>query len=182
MPDILREKQTTHAGRIYPFLDNPVDAWHRVLGINLTGSYFCTQAIARRMVARRSRCIVMIASISGHHVWSGRMAYSSSKAGVVELMKACAIDLAAHGINCNAVSPWPIETPQTATLRGPVIREQVIARTPTARDVRADEVADLIGFLASDDAHFVTGDELVIDGGLASAAILYELRKNPQSS
>jgi 3-oxoacyl-[acyl-carrier protein] reductase len=153
-----------------------------VLGINLTGSYFCTQAIARRMVARRSGRIVMIASISGHHVWSGRMAYSSSKAGVVGLMKACAIDLAAHGITCNAVSPLPIETPQTATLRGPVIREQVIARTPMARYGRADEIADVIAFLASDDARFVTGHELVIDGGLTSAAILYELRKNPQSS
>jgi NAD(P)-dependent dehydrogenase (short-subunit alcohol dehydrogenase family) len=161
-------------------LDNPLEAWNRVIAINLTGSYLCTQAAARRMVARRAGRIVMIASISGTHVWSGRVAYSSSKAGVTGLTKACAIDLAPYGITVNAVSPGPIETPQTARLHGEVIRQAVVNATPMARYGKADEIADVIAFLASDDARFVTGHDLVIDGGLTSAAILYDLAKNPQ--
>lgn len=161
-------------------LDNTLEAWNRVLGINLTGSFLCAQAVAKRMVARKSGRIVMIASISGQQVWSGRVAYSSSKAGVVGLMKACAIDLAPHGITVNSVSPGPIATPQTDKLHGEVIRNAVVGATPMARYGRADEVADVIAFLASDDARFVTGHDLVIDGGLTSAAILYDLGKNPQ--
>lgn len=161
-------------------LDNPLAAWDRVLRINLTGSYLLTQAVARHMVAQRAGRIVLIASISGQQVWSGRVAYSSSKAGVVGLMKSCAIDLAPHGITVNAVSPGPIETPQTATLHNEAIRSAVRQATPMARYGRPEEVADVVAFLASDDARFVTGHELVVDGGLTSAAILYDLARNPQ--
>ena len=163
-------------------LDNPFDAWERVLRINLTGSYLVTQAVAQHMAQRRSGRIVMLASISGQQVWSGRVAYSSSKAGVVGLMKSCAIDLAPLGITVNAVSPGPIATPQTAALHNEVVRAAVVAATPMARYGRPEEVADVIAFLASDDARFVTGHELVVDGGLTSAAILYDLARNPQAS
>jgi NAD(P)-dependent dehydrogenase (short-subunit alcohol dehydrogenase family) len=162
-------------------LDNPLDAWERVLRINLTGSYLVTQAVARHMAERRSGRIVMLASISGQQVWSGRVAYSSSKAGVVGLMKSCAIDLAPLGITVNAVSPGPIATPQTAALHNEVVRAAVVAATPMARYGKPEEVADVIAFLASDDARFVTGHELVVDGGLTSAAILYDLARNPQT-
>jgi NAD(P)-dependent dehydrogenase (short-subunit alcohol dehydrogenase family) len=161
-------------------LDNPFDAWQRVLRINLTGSYLVTQAVARHMVAQRYGRIVLMASISGQQVWSGRVAYSSSKAGVVGLMKSCAIDLAPHGITVNAVSPGPIATPQTAALHNEVVRAAVVNATPMARYGAPDEVADVVAFLASDDARFVTGHELVVDGGLTSAAILYDLARNPQ--
>ena len=162
-------------------LDNPVEAWERVLRINLTGSYLVTQAVAQHMAPRRSGRIVMIASISGQQVWSGRVAYSASKAGVVGLMKSCAIDLAPLGITVNAVSPGPIATPQTAALHNEVVRAAVVAATPMARYGQPEEVADVVAFLASDDARFVTGHELVVDGGLTSAAILYDLARNPQT-
>ncbi len=161
-------------------LDNPFDAWQRVLRINLTGSYLATQAVARHMVAQRYGRIVLMASISGQQVWSGRVAYSSSKAGVVGLMKSCAIDLAPHGITVNAVSPGPIATPQTAALHNEVVRAAVVNATPMARYGAPDEVADVVAFLASDEARFVTGHELIVDGGLTSAAILYDLARNPQ--
>lgn len=169
----------SHQGSV---LDNPFDAWERVLRINLTGSYLVTQAVAQHMAQRRSGRIVMLASISGQQVWSGRVAYSSSKAGVVGLMKSCAIDLAPLGITVNAVSPGPIATPQTAALHNEVVRAAVVAATPMARYGRPEEVADVIAFLASDDARWVTGHELVVDGGLTSAAILYDLARNPQAS
>jgi 3-oxoacyl-[acyl-carrier protein] reductase len=161
-------------------LDNPLDAWERVIGINLTGTYLCTQAVARRMADRRYGRIVMLASISGQQVWSGRVAYCSSKGGVLGLAKACAIDLAPFGITVNSVSPGPIETPQTAKLHNQIVRDAVVNATPMARYGRPDEVADAIAFLASDDARFVTGHDLVVDGGLTSAAVLYDLSKNPQ--
>lgn len=161
-------------------LDNPASAWERVIGINLTGSYLCTQAVARRMAERKSGRIVFLASISGQQVWSGRVAYCSSKGGVLALAKSCAIDLAPFGITVNSVSPGPIETPQTATLHNQVIRDAIRAATPMARYGRPEEVADAIAFLLSDDARFVTGHDLVVDGGLTSAAILYDLAKNPQ--
>lgn len=161
-------------------LDNPASAWERVIGINLTGSYLCTQAVAKRMAERKSGRIVFLASISGQQVWSGRVAYCSSKGGVLALAKSCAIDLAPFGITVNSVSPGPIETPQTATLHNQVIRDAIRAATPMARYGRPEEVADAIAFLLSDDARFVTGHDLVVDGGLTSAAILYDLAKNPQ--
>ena len=163
-------------------LDTPIEAWRRVLDINLTGTYLCTQAVARRMVERRQGRIVMLASISGQQVWSGRAAYCASKGAVLALAKSCAIDLAPYGITVNSVSPGPIETAQTATLHGPVIRQAIVQATPMARYGQADEVADAIAFLASDDARFVNGHDLVVDGGLTSAAILYDLKQNPQST
>ena len=167
----------SHQGSI---LDNPASAWERVIAINLTGSYLCTQAVARRMAERQSGRIVFLASISGQQVWSGRVAYCASKGGVLALAKSCAIDLAPFGITVNSVSPGPIETPQTATLHNQVIRDAIRAATPMARYGQPDEVADAIAFLVSDDARFVTGHDLVVDGGLTSAAILYDLAKNPQ--
>lgn len=162
-------------------LDNPLAAWDRVIAINLTGSYLCTQAVARHMVARKSGRIVMLASISGQQVWSGRVAYASSKGGVLALAKSCAIDLAPYGITVNSVSPGPIETPQTAVLHNQVVRDAIVRATPMARYGQPDEVADVIAFLASDEARFVTGHDLVVDGGLTSAAILYDLAANPQA-
>jgi len=172
----------TSAGVSYQgsVIDNPFDAWERVIAINLTGSYLCAQAVAKQMVARKSGRIVFLASISGSQVWSGRVAYCASKGGVLALAKSCAIDLAPFGITVNSVSPGPIETPQTATLHNDVVRNAITAATPMARYGQPDEVADVIAFLASDDARFVTGHDLVVDGGLTSAAILYDLAKNPQ--
>lgn len=172
----------TSAGVTYQgsVLDTPLEAWHRVIAINLTGTYLCAQAVARTMAERRSGRIVMLASISGQQVWSGRAAYCASKGAVVALAKSCAIDLAPFGITVNSVSPGPIETPQTARLHNQVLREAIIDATPMRRYGQPEEVADVIAFLCSSDARFVTGHDLVVDGGLTSAAILYDLASNPQ--
>lgn len=161
-------------------LDNSIEAWNRVIGINLTGSYLCAQAVAPYMVKQGHGRIIFLASISGQQVWSGRVAYCSSKSGVIGLMKSCAIDLAPYGITVNSVSPGPIETPQTTALHGAIIREKIVSNTPMARYGKPEEIADTIAFLASDDARFITGHDLVVDGGLTSAAILYDLSKNPR--
>jgi 3-oxoacyl-[acyl-carrier protein] reductase len=151
--------------------------WNRVLSINLTGTFLCVRAAAPLMIARGRGRIVLVASITGSQVWSGRAAYAASKGGVLGFAKSCAVDLALHGITVNSVSPGPVATPQTAVLHDSAIRNKVKRQTPMGRYAAPDEVADVIGFLCSDAARFVTGHDLRVDGGLTSAAILYDLKR-----
>lgn len=167
----------SHQGSL---MDNSFQAWQRVLDINLTGSYLCAQAASRHMVQAGGGSIVFIASISATHAWSSRVAYCSSKAGVLGLMKASAIDLAPHGIRANSVSPGPVRTPQTDVLHNAMVQNAVNSAVPMARYGLPDEIADVIAFLCSEQARYVTGHDLTVDGGLTAAAILYDVSKNPQ--
>jgi 3-oxoacyl-[acyl-carrier protein] reductase len=166
----------TSAGVSHPGTawETTLEDWTRVLAINLTGSFLCVRAAAPIMMRQGFGHIVMLASISGAQVWSERAAYSASKGGVLALAKSCAVDLAAHGITVNSVSPGPIATPQTESLHSPEIREKVRDRTPMRRYGTPEEVADAIAFLCSEDARFVTGHDLRVDGGLTAAAILFD--------
>jgi 3-oxoacyl-[acyl-carrier protein] reductase len=159
----------THPGTAW---ETSLEDWDRVLRINLTGTFLCAKAAAPILIARGWGRIVMIASITGSHVWSERAAYAASKGGVLALARSCAADLAPHGVTVNSVSPGPIATPQTATLHSQEVRERVIGRTPMGRYGTPEEVADVIAFLCSDDARFVTGHDLRVDGGLTATAIL----------
>ena len=172
----------TSAGVSHPgtACETTLEDWARVLAINLTGSFLCVKAAAPIMIRQGSGRIVMLASISGSQVWSQRAAYSASKGGVLALAKSCAVDLAAHGITVNSVSPGPIATPQTESLHSPEIRAKVRDRSPMHRYGTPEEVADVIAFLCSDDARFVTGHDLRVDGGLTAAAILIDPRSRPQ--
>ena len=111
----------TSAGisRVGSVLDTAPADWAQVLAVNLTGTFNATRAAVRHMAARRAGRVVMLASISGTHVWTARAAYAASKGGVIAFMKSCAVDLAAHGITVNSVSPGPIATPQTAASARP---------------------------------------------------------------
>jgi 3-oxoacyl-[acyl-carrier protein] reductase len=166
----------TSAGVSHPgtAFETTLEDWSRVLAINLTGSFLSVRAAAPIMMGQGFGRIVMLASISGSHVWSERAAYSASKGGVLALAKSCAVDLAAHGITVNSVSPGPITTPQTESLHSPEIREKVRDRTPMRRYGTPEEVADAIAFLCSQDARFVTGHDLRVDGGLTAASILFD--------
>lgn len=167
----------SHQGSL---MDNSAQAWQRVLDINLTGSYLCAQAASRHMVKARAGSIVFIASISATHAWSSRVAYCASKAGVLGLMKASAIDLAPHGVRANAVSPGPVRTPQTDVLHNQMVQSAVNSAVPMARYAVPDEIADAIAFLCTEDARYITGHDMIVDGGLTAAAILYDVSKNPQ--
>jgi NAD(P)-dependent dehydrogenase (short-subunit alcohol dehydrogenase family) len=151
--------------------------WDRVLRVNLTGTFLCVRAAAPLLMSRGWGRVVMLASISGSQAWSDRAAYVASKGGVLGLAKACAVDLAPYGVTVNSVSPGPIATPQTETLHSPDIRARVEDRTPMGRYGTPEEVADVIAFLCSDAARFVTGHDLRVYGGLTSAAILLGGRK-----
>ena len=173
----------TSAGvsRVGNVLDTEPGAFAQVIDVNLTGSFLAVQAVARRMAPRRRGRIVLLGSISGSRAWNDRVAYVASKGGVIALARACAVDLAPYGIAVNSVSPGPVATPQTAGLHGPTIRRAVESAVPMGRYGEPDEIAAAIAWLLSDDARFVTGHDLVVDGALTAASIRYDrARADPE--
>ena len=150
-----------------PAEDMLLDQWQRMLDINLTGIFLSCQAQARAMLPRKRGAIVNIASMSGSIVNRGiqQSHYNTAKAGVVHLTKSLAMEWVDRGIRVNAISPGYTSTPMN--LR-PEVAEQVKrfeAETPMARMARVDEMVGPAVFLASPAASFVTGVDLLVDGG-----------------
>ncbi len=142
--------------------------WDRVVDINLKGSFLVAKHVLAPMLARRAGSIVNIASVEGLEAMTGSPAYNASKGGVVLMTKNLALDYAREGIRVNCVCPGVIDTPLTAGLKQPqlaAIQDQLRKWHAMERFGRPDEVAACVLFLASDDASFVTGSALVVDGG-----------------
>ena len=152
-----------------PFLEHPEAQWHRVLRVNLTGVFLCGQIAARQMVRQGGGGrIITTASINGFRGVENLVGYNAAKAGVIELTKTMAVELARHRIAVNAIAPAQIDTRLVRTLPEEA-KERRMARIPMGRFGDADEVARAALFLASDDATFVTGHELTVDGGYKAA-------------
>jgi NAD(P)-dependent dehydrogenase (short-subunit alcohol dehydrogenase family) len=153
----------------------PADEWARVISVNLTGTYLTAKHVIGQMLRQVPRddglrgAVVTVASIEGLEGTAGGSAYSASKGGVVLLTKNMAIDYAGRGIRVNAVCPGFIETPMTAAIFGPgmeaaladIVHEHKLGR----RMGRPEEIAAAAAYLLSDDASFVTGHALPVDGG-----------------
>jgi NAD(P)-dependent dehydrogenase (short-subunit alcohol dehydrogenase family) len=138
-----------------------------VLDINLNGTVYMCQAVQPYMIQSGGGAIVNFASMLAHYGSKNLLAYAASKGGVVTITKCLAVDWAEFGIRVNAVSPGYIETALSAgATKDPVFRERILSRTPQRRFGTPDEVAAVIDFLCSDDASFITGVVLPIDGGL----------------
>ncbi len=148
------------------------EEWDRVIDINLTGTFLVSKAVlAQSMVERKRGSIVHLASIEG--LWGGDLmsAYNASKGGVVLLTKQMAIDYGRLGIRVNCLCPGFIETPMTEMLRVDgmeTYRDRIAAQHMLGRWGRPEEVAAAAAFLASDDASFVTGHALAVDGGFTA--------------
>ena len=156
---------------IYPFksfVEMEEEDWDKVMNVNLKGVFYCTKAVVNKMIEQKSGVIINIASIAGHEVgFRGLTHYSATKAGVVGFTKALALELAPHGIRVVAVAPGPIETPGTSALDEEMY-EQMKKMIPLGRWGKAEEIAKLVAFLASEDAGFITGTCVVADGGFSA--------------
>jgi len=139
--------------------------WDDVLDINLKGAFLCTKAVAKVMIKQRSGKIINIASVSGVMGNAGQANYSASKAGLIGLTKSTARELASRGITCNAVAPGFIQSKMTEVLPEK-LKEEYINSIPLKRFGTPEDVANVVGFLASPDSDYVTGQVIHIDGGL----------------
>jgi 3-oxoacyl-[acyl-carrier protein] reductase len=139
--------------------------WDVVLETNLRGPFNTSRAVARRMLRRRSGVIVNLTSVVGLHGNPGQANYASSKAGIIGLTKALARELGSRGVRVNAVAPGYIRTELTEVLPEQA-REAILTNTPLGRLGEPEDVAGAVRFLCSDEARFVTGEVLLVDGGL----------------
>ncbi|MEE8218523.1 MAG: 3-oxoacyl-[acyl-carrier-protein] reductase [Vicinamibacteria bacterium] len=138
--------------------------WQAVLATNLTGVFLCTQAVLRPMIKQRSGRIVNVTSVVGLMGNAGQANYAASKAGVVGFTKSVAREVASRGITVNAVAPGFIETDMTATMTDKA-KEAVTAAIPIGRVGRPEDISGAVTYLVSDDAAYITGQVLGVDGG-----------------
>ncbi len=146
-----------------------VDEWSRVIAVNLTGTYLTCKHALRHMLEQRSGSIVTVASVEGIEGTEGGSAYNASKGGVVLLTKNMAIDYGRMGVRVNCVAPGFIDTPMFRSVMGSEgmaqYRDEYREHHKLGRFGKPEEIAAAVAFLASDEASFITGHTLVVDGG-----------------
>jgi NAD(P)-dependent dehydrogenase (short-subunit alcohol dehydrogenase family) len=166
-----------------PILDVSYEDWQRVLAVNLTGPFLCTQAAAPLMRDSGGGAVVNITSISGLRASTLRTAYGTSKAGLAHLTKQQAAELASLGIRVNAVAPGPVDTAMAKAVHTPEIRADYHDHMPLNRYGLEEELAEVIYFLCSDHSSYITGQELAVDGGFEATGIgLPTLRAEKRNS
>jgi 3-oxoacyl-[acyl-carrier protein] reductase len=139
--------------------------WDLVLGINLKGAFNCSKAVVRGMMKQRAGRIVNISSVSGLAGQAGQTNYSASKAGLIGFTKALAREVGSRGITVNAVAPGFVPTDLTSDILAKM-KDEAIKMTPLGRLASVEDIAYAVGFLVSDEASFITGQVLSVDGGM----------------
>ena len=153
----------TRDGLLMKMSEEDFDA---VLNTNLKGAFNCMQHVARQMIRQKGGRIINISSVSGVMGNAGQANYSASKAGVIGLTKAAAREMASRGITVNAVAPGFINTEMTEVLSDSV-KEAAVAQIPMKTFGETTDIAEAVAFLASDEARYITGQVLCVDGGMA---------------
>jgi 3-oxoacyl-[acyl-carrier protein] reductase len=139
--------------------------WDKTLAVNLNGAFYCSRAAGKIMMKARSGRIINVSSVVGEMGNAGQVPYVSSKAGLIGMTKAIAKELASRNVTVNAITPGFIETDMTGSL-GENMRETMLAGIPLGRIGKPEEVANLVAFLAADEASYITGQVIGINGGL----------------
>jgi 3-oxoacyl-[acyl-carrier protein] reductase len=142
--------------------------WDAVLNTNLTSAYLCTQQVMSSMLKQRWGRIVNVTSVFGQMGQAGQANYAASKAGLIGLTKAIAREVGSRNITCNAVAPGFIETAMTSAL-GEDFKEMAVKNIPLGRVGAPEDVANAVAFLASDEASYITGHVLSVNGGMLMA-------------
>lgn len=154
-----------------PAMEVTHEDWSRVMAVNLTGPFICTQNAALLMSETGGGAVVNITSISGFRASTLRVAYGTSKAGLAHLTKQFAAELASHNIRVNAVAPGPVDTAMAKAVHTPEIRADYHDAIPLGRYGLETELAEAIFFLCSERASYITGQILAVDGGFESTGI-----------
>ncbi|MFJ2690996.1 SDR family NAD(P)-dependent oxidoreductase [Pseudomonas sp. NPDC087336] len=153
-------------GSVDAFVDTPDEHWQRVIGVNLTGTFLCSREAVRLMQKHGSRGAIINISSTAAMTGEGPSHYCAAKAGVMGLTRSMARELAASGIRVNTLVPGPTNTPMMADIPEDWMQSMLKA-IPLGRMGEADEIARAAVFLASDDASFITGQNLAVNGGMA---------------
>ncbi|MEO9228435.1 MAG: SDR family NAD(P)-dependent oxidoreductase [Devosia sp.] len=154
-------------GSLHPCGEYDMAEWQRIIAVNLTGVFYCMRFQVQQMQRRGGGAIVNLSSIMGRNAMAGTVAYAASKHGVEGATKAAALDYAARGIRVNAVAPGYVDTPLIGG-RKPGTHERIVAMHPVGRIAQPSEIAELIAFLLSPQAAFITGSIHLIDGGYSA--------------
>ncbi|MEL7469433.1 MAG: SDR family oxidoreductase [Pseudomonadota bacterium] len=154
-----------------PILETTPDEWQRVIDVNLTGPFLCAQAAVPLMTETGGGAIVNIASISGMRASTLRVAYGTSKAGLMHLTKQMAAEFAGLGIRANCVAPGPVDTAMAKQVHTNAIRADYHDAIPLGRYGLEEELAEAIHFLCSDRASYISGQTLGVDGGFEATGI-----------
>ena len=154
-----------------PVTETSFGTWNKIMATNLNGPFLCSQACIPTMVQQGAGAIVNLTSISGLRASTLRTAYGTSKAALAHLTKQLSAELGHHGIRVNSVAPGPIDTAMAKKVHSPEIRADYHAQLPLNRYGLEEEVANVIYFLCSEEASFVTGQEICVDGGFETTGI-----------
>lgn len=161
--------------RVEKVVDISFESWNEVLSVNLSGVFLCAQAAARYMQYHGGGRIINMSSVNGQRAVTGRGAYTVAKGGIEMLTRIMAAELGEHGITVNNIAPAPVDTPMILKMHTETTRSDWYRNLPIKRYAKPEEVAGAALFLASDDAAYVSGHTLNVDGGFNAAGLLLDL-------